>query len=478
MRGFGRRGSKRSVAGVGFAAGCRWASLTSHLNRAHGRGVRRGFFSTLNVAFESLEPRNLLAASAVISEFLASNSAGIVDQDGNHSDWIEIQNTTTSALNIGGWYLTNDASNPVKWQFPSTTIAAGGFLTVFASGKDRHVSGQELHTNFSLDATGGYLALEMPDQSIASSFAPYPAQITDVSYGITGTSTDTDALVDEDAPLKYLVPPTTSTIASTWTSASFDDSTWTAGQSAVGYDTAPTASADYLTFINTNVGSQMNFSPQRNAAFIRYSFLLANPSQLTSLSLQLRYDDGFVAYLNGTEVARANFTGTPAPTSSASSSHTDSQAAVYQTFNVSSFLNKLVAGNNVLAIAGLNRSTDTSDFLIDPLLSANRVNPDPGFHGHPHSRCGNNPGSLGFEADTKFSVDRGFYTSPMCKSRRPPPVHKSATRWMVARRQPPPACCTPVRFTFRTPRISARLPLKLVTRRPISIPKHTCFSTA
>ena len=107
----------------------------------------------------------MLAASAVISEFLASNSTNIVDQDGNHSDWIEIQNTTTSALNIGGWYLTNDASNPTKWQFPSTTIAAGGFLTVFASGKDRHVSGQELHTNFSLDATGGYLALEMPDQS-------------------------------------------------------------------------------------------------------------------------------------------------------------------------------------------------------------------------------------------------------------------------------------------------------------------------
>ena len=76
----------------------------------------------------------------------------------------------------------------------------------------------------------------------------------------------------------------------------------------------------------------MNVSPERNAAFIRYPFLLANTSQLTSLTLQLRYDDGFVAYLNGTEVARANFTGTPAPNSSASSSHTDSQAAVYQTF--------------------------------------------------------------------------------------------------------------------------------------------------
>src|SRR5262249_54198505 len=157
----------------------------------------------------------------------------------------------------------------------------------------------------------------------------------------------------------------------TWKNIVFDDSTWTAGNIGVGYDTAP----DYLPFINTNVGSQMNVSPQRNAAFLRLPFSVTDVSQLTSLTLQMQYDDGFVAYLNGTEIARANFTGTPSPASSASATHTDSAAVVYQSFSATSFLSSLVNGTNVLAIAGLNQAGNLSDFLISPLLSAQRNNP-------------------------------------------------------------------------------------------------------
>ncbi|HEY2760641.1 MAG TPA: chitobiase/beta-hexosaminidase C-terminal domain-containing protein, partial [Pirellulales bacterium] len=363
--------------------------------------------------FETLETRCVLAASVVISEFMASNAHGIFDQDGAHADWIELQNTSSAAVNLSGWYLTDDAGNPTKWQFPSTTIAAGGFLTVFASGKDRHVSGQKLATNFQLNVGGGYLALETPDQSSASSFAPYPAQLDDVSYGITATSSTTEMLVDEEAPVKVLVPPTTSPLSSTWTNIGFDDSSWLAGQIGVGYDTAPTATNDYRPFINTDVGSLMNVSPQRNAAFLRLPFSLANKDQLTSLTLQLRYDDGFVAYLNGTEVARANFTGTPGPGSSASAAHTDSQAQVYQTFNITASLGSLVNGSNVLSIAGLNQSGNLSDFLIDPLLSEIRSNPPTvGYMSTPTPGAANSTGSLGFVADTHFSVDRGFYSAP------------------------------------------------------------------
>ncbi|HZZ27533.1 MAG TPA: lamin tail domain-containing protein [Pirellulales bacterium] len=361
--------------------------------------------------FERLESRCVLAV--MINEFLASNVHGIFDQDGAHSDWIELQNTGSSAVNLGGWYLTDDLGNPTKWQFPSTNLAAGAFLTVFASGKNRAVSGQELHTNFELNTSGGYLALEMPDQTIASSYASYPAQLDDVSYGITATSTTTDMLVDEDAPVKVLVPATTSTLASNWNTVGFDDSNWLAGQIGVGYDTAPTATQDYRPFINTDVGAMMNVSPQRNAAFLRLAFSETNVSQLTSLTLQLRYDDGFVAYLNGTEVARANFTGAPGSGSSASNTHTDTQAEVYQNFNISSFVNKLVNGNNVLAIAGLNQSGNLTDFLIDPLLSAGRNNPPTvGYMSTPTPGAANNTGSLGFVADTQFSVDRGFYSAP------------------------------------------------------------------
>jgi hypothetical protein len=65
-------------------------------------------------------------------------------------------------VNLSGWFLTDDETMPQKWAFPAVTLNAGQFLVVFASGKDRAVVGQELHTNFSLEENGGYLALAQP----------------------------------------------------------------------------------------------------------------------------------------------------------------------------------------------------------------------------------------------------------------------------------------------------------------------------
>lgn len=121
-------------------------------------------------------------AQVVINEFMASNGSGLTDEDGEFSDWIEIQNQGTDAVNLSGWALTDDAALPHKWEFPTTPIAAGGYAVVFASGKNR-VS-PKLHTNFSLDADGEYLALVKPDGSIASEFNPFVAQRRDVSYGL------------------------------------------------------------------------------------------------------------------------------------------------------------------------------------------------------------------------------------------------------------------------------------------------------
>src|SRR4051794_9314607 len=72
-------------------------------------------------AIERLEPRTLLAANEpYISEFLAVNSAGIVDRFGEHSDWIEIHNPGPAAIDLPGWRLTDARSDPAGWTFPST----------------------------------------------------------------------------------------------------------------------------------------------------------------------------------------------------------------------------------------------------------------------------------------------------------------------------------------------------------------------
>jgi hypothetical protein len=73
-------------------------------------------------------------AQVVLSEFQASNTRTLRDEDGNFEDWIEICNVSSAPVDIGGWSLTDETGQLNKWQFPSTNVAAGQFLIVFASG--------------------------------------------------------------------------------------------------------------------------------------------------------------------------------------------------------------------------------------------------------------------------------------------------------------------------------------------------------
>jgi hypothetical protein len=101
---------------------------------------------------------------------------------------IEIYNSGSSSVNLADWYLTDSESQLNKWKFPSVSLAANGYLVVFASGKNRAVAGAQLHANFSLAAQGEYLALVQPDgTTVASEFAPaFPEQLPDYSYGVVG----------------------------------------------------------------------------------------------------------------------------------------------------------------------------------------------------------------------------------------------------------------------------------------------------
>jgi len=127
-----------------------------------------------------------------IHELLSVNSGGLLDEDGDDSDWIELLNESGASLDLGGWHLTDDAGDLSKWTLPSTVVPHGGYLVVFASDKDRAVSGSELHTNFKLSSSGEYLALVLPDGvTVASQYAPaYPAQVENVSFGLRDTLLD------------------------------------------------------------------------------------------------------------------------------------------------------------------------------------------------------------------------------------------------------------------------------------------------
>ena len=176
------------------------------------------------------------AESVIISEFMASNTRTLADEDGSYEDWIEINNTGDAVMNLGGWCLTDDAGNLTRWQFPATNIGPGRFMIVFASGKDRRIPGTNLHTNFKLSAGGEYLALVKPDgAAITTQFSPaFPPQVPDVSFGCRLEATNI-LLVSTSAAVRVLVPSANITDQS-WTLPGFDDLGWMTGTNGVGYE--------------------------------------------------------------------------------------------------------------------------------------------------------------------------------------------------------------------------------------------------
>lgn len=178
----------------------------------------------------------------IISEFMASNSKTLADENGDFSDWIEIYNAGTNTVNLNGWLLA-DRNN--QWSFPATNLPPNSFLIVFASNKNRRVPGRPLHTNFRLDANPPEpVSLLRPDLSVASRFDP-PVQVEDFSYGIAVSDAPL-TLVNTGAPARLLVPPN-GNLGGTWTGIGFNDASWTAVQNGVGFENDPaTASTSAL----------------------------------------------------------------------------------------------------------------------------------------------------------------------------------------------------------------------------------------
>lgn len=317
------------------------------------------------------------AGDIVISEILASNVSGMTDEDGENSDWIELTNTSGTSVDLTGWFLTDDSAEPNRWAMPSVTLAPGQQIVIFASGKNRALSGSELHTDFKLSASGEYLALIRPDGiTVESSFSPaYPRQYPDVSYGIGSPGGSVSQLIGAETPLKYRVPVDASEDvggANPWNELAFNDGAWADAAMGVGFATT-TASDPFDLYIGTGGDIQTPLFNQNETVYLRVPFQIDDPATVDGLLFSARYDDGFAIYINGSPVlAAAN-----APTdgvwdfaAGAGASHSDTLAIALEPFTVDLSQVNLVSGENILAVHGLNRGISSSDFLFDCELSA------------------------------------------------------------------------------------------------------------
>lgn len=535
-----------------------------------------------------------LQAAVSISEFLASNDAGLRDEDGDASDWLEIFNSGPTSVALGGWTLTDNAASPKKWELPAVTIPPNGFLLVWASGKDRRDPTAPLHTNFSLGRAGGYLGLFDGNGARVFAYASYPEQYPDRPYGVQQTVSTTQ-LVGPSHTVKVFIPTGSSPSNDQWTARTYNDAVtgWTSGTSGVGYEATVPGFAFKTWFANVsvgniatangvianpsqqtaiygetravvnymNTGSDGHYSPQSNpewlnsgdrdnyvveatgvitiptagtwtfgvnsddgfelhidgtrvcffdggrgasdtlgritlsaglhsirvmiyegnggssgelfakqgsftswdsgfrlvgdtangglavasipignagsgylaevnknvestmrnvssSAYLRYPFTIANPASLTTLSLPIKYDDGFIAYLNGTEVARRNApAGPPSFNSVATIDRSPVAALLYETIDLTDFRSLLVpssTGTNILAIHGLNRSAGDNDFLIRPELAQFTVTTGvEGYFTTPTPGGFNVAPAYNKVGPVSASVQRGFFTSPI-----------------------------------------------------------------
>ena len=196
-----------------------------------------------------------------------------------------------------------------------------------------------------------------------------PTQVTITSTG--GQSFVDTSIVPLRAPAKAIVP--TGDIGTTWRDRVFDDSGWTSGTSGVGYDADPPGGGGDYT---ADLGLLLTMRNVNSTAYVRIPFTVTNPASVQSLILKMKYDDGFVAYLNGTEIYRTSNAPAALDWQSPTVNNATHNATGFEEFDVSAFKNLLVPasqGSNVLAIQALNAGAGSSDLLVLPELVSRAV---------------------------------------------------------------------------------------------------------
>ncbi len=305
-----------------------------------------------------LTPASLIeryaALAGAIEKAIIPESARWGDQHGSRptqDDWYAMRNEILDT------YLPQ-RSDIVLEQFRSAglypSVAAPAFYVDALPQHGGHVA---TGTSLTMQDTNGtiWYTLDGSDPRV-------PADATPDDIG-------EPVLVSEGAAKRILVPA--GPVDDAWRGgADFDDSGWRSGTGGVGYE----RSTGYEPFFSIDVQSQMY--GRATSCYIRIPFdiVIEAVKHADSLLLKLRYDDGFIAYINGTEVARRHFEGSPGWDSSANTQNSDIDAINLETFDISAYINQLRQSGNILAIHGLNERQTSSDFLISVTLIAGQDN--------------------------------------------------------------------------------------------------------
>ena len=205
-----------------------------------------------------------------------------------------------------------------------------------------------------------------------------------VNHSIDVDATDPVVMLPEFAPASYFIPGDNS-LGTDWTATGFDDSQWSQGETGIGFS----GDDDFDGLIRTQVDLR-DGSEDGTSIFLRTSFNVDDPAAVNALTLRMKYDDGFVAYLNGTEVHRQSLREPDGPQfyNSRGRARSDSRVVEFENFNITTHLETLRPGENILAIHVMNSTATGNDMLVLPELVDGIIRTVESA-GIPHEQVGN-----------------------------------------------------------------------------------------
>ena len=170
----------------------------------------------------------------------------------------------------------------------------------------------------------------------------------------------------EDGATASVMVPSNDVLGVSWTGdpafEPFDASRWKSGPTGIGYDTGTA----YDSLIQLNIQNEMR---NNTSVYIRIPFEMDALTEISQLELRIKYDDGFVAYLNGEMLVSSNVEESVTWNSASRLSHS-AHPRRFTIFDVTDKKSLLKQGTNILAIHGMNDELDSRDFLILPELHA------------------------------------------------------------------------------------------------------------
>ncbi len=245
-----------------------------------------------------------------INELMSSNDDVLYDEDGDTPDWIELFNAGDNPVNLAGYYISDNVLKLQKWQLPEVELPGNAYYIVYASGKDRRPDPVFWHT-----------------------------------------------IIDKGDSWKYIIPEEEP--ASDWKAVDFDDQSWLDGETGIGY-----GDNDDKTVIATNTLS----------VFMRKTVTINDIDSLSALWFHIDFDDAFVAYLNGTEIARFGIGKKGEPVAFDKFADLLHEADIVrgrdpESYDITKFIYLLNEGENTLAIQVHNFDRNSSDFSAIPFLT-------------------------------------------------------------------------------------------------------------